>query len=238
MPRLSVNIDHVATVREARKSFEPEPVTAAMLAELGGAEGIICHLREDRRHIQDRDLLLLRKVVTSKLNLEMAATEEMIRIARDVRPDMVTLVPEKREELTTEGGLDVAGNFDSLSRAIAKLKKGDMAVSLFVDAAFHQITAAKEAGGDIVEIHTGRYADAPSEDEATERYEEVLNAARNASDLGLEVAIGHGLTYQNVKRFSGVPEIQEFSIGHSIIARAVMVGIERAVRDMIALIRG
>ena len=238
MPRLSVNIDHVATIREARKTFEPEPVTAAMLAELGGADGIICHLREDRRHIQDRDLLLLRKVVSSKLNLEMAATEEMIGIARDVGPDMVTLVPEKREELTTEGGLDVAGNFDPLSRAILELKKGGLGVSLFVDAALHQIAAAKEAGGDIVEIHTGRYADAVSEDEATERFEDVLNAARNAADLGLEVAIGHGLTYRNVKRFSGIPDIQEFSIGHSILARAVMVGIERAVRDMIALIRG
>jgi len=238
MSKLSVNIDHIATIRQARKTFEPEPVTAALLAELGGAEGIICHLREDRRHIQDRDLALLRKVVTSKLNLEMAATEEMIRIARDVGPDMVTLVPEKREELTTEGGLDVAGNSDSLSRAIAQLKKGGPAVSLFVDAAFHQIAAVKEVGGDIVEIHTGRYADAASEDEASERFAEVLNAARHAADLGLRVAVGHGLTYQNVKRFSGIPEIEEFSIGHSIIARAVMVGIERAVRDMIALIRG
>ena len=237
MPRLSVNIDHVATVREARKTFEPEPVAAAVMAQLGGADGIIVHLREDRRHIQDRDVYLLKEVVSTKLNLEMAATDEIVRIALNVKPDMATLVPERREELTTEGGLDVAGNLSRIAETVSTLKRGGIRVSLFVDPSLDQVAAAKRAGADIIEIHTGAYAEAGSEAEAEQRFRDAAVAARKAYTLGLRVAVGHGLTYHNVKRFTRIPEIEEFSIGHSIISRAVLVGLERAVRDMAALLK-
>jgi pyridoxine 5-phosphate synthase len=238
MPRLAVNVDHVAAIRQARKTFEPDPVIAASLAELAGADGIIVHLREDRRHIQDRDLLLLRKTVTTKLNLEMAATEEMIDVALEVRPDMVTLVPEKREELTTEGGLDVAGREKELAGVVQTLKAGGIRVSLFVDPSGNQVAASQAAGTDIVEIHTGHYAEARGREEAEKQFYRVVWAAREARKLGFEVSVGHGLTYQNVKKFKGVSEISEFSIGHSIISRAVLVGMDRAVREMLALIKG
>jgi len=236
--RLEVNVDHVATLRQARLIDEPDPVTAAALAELAGADGIIVHLREDRRHIQDRDLRLLRQTVKTRLNLEMAATEEMLTISREVKPDLVTLVPEKRQELTTEGGLDVAGQKDFLADYIRKLKEGGLAVSLFVDPNPSQINAAKEVGAKWVELHTGIYAEAESESEAQKLFDELLDAARHARSLGLRVKCGHGLNYQNIKRFRGRQEFEEFSIGHSIISRAVLVGIERAVREMVELIRG
>lgn len=238
MPRLEVNVDHVATLRQARLIDEPDPVTAAALAELAGADGIIVHLREDRRHIQDRDLRLLRETVKTRLNLEMGATQEMLAIATDVKPDLVTLVPEKRQELTTEGGLEVVRNRNFFQDYVRQLKEGGLRVSLFVDPVEAQLDAAKEAGAEWVELHTGTYADAPSRIEATRLFQELLNAARHARSLGLKVKCGHGLNYRNIKPFRGREEFAEYSIGHAIISRAVLVGIERAVREMIALING
>jgi len=238
VPRLEVNVDHVATLRQARLIDEPDPVTAAALAELAGADGIIVHLREDRRHIQDRDLRLLRRTLKTRLNLEMAATQEMLEVAREVQPDLVTLVPEKRQELTTEGGLEVAGNLAALAEYLLALKAADLRVSLFVDPVDPQIQAAKEVGAEWVELHTGTYAEAPTRAEATRLFQELVNAARHARSLGLKVKCGHGLNYRNIKPFRGREEFAEYSIGHAIIARAVLVGIERAVREMIALIGG
>ena len=237
MARLSVNVDHVATVRQARLIDEPDPVTAAALAELAGAEGIIVHLREDRRHIQDRDLRLLRQTVKTRLNLEMAATDEMLAIACEVKPDLVTLVPEKRQELTTEGGLNVIRNLDFLQGYVAQLKGAGLTVSLFVDPDPIQINAAKDAGATWVELHTGTYAEAKDEAEAQKLFDELLDSARHARSLGLRVKCGHGLNYRNIKPFRGRPEFEEFSIGHSIISRAVLVGLERAVREMVELIK-
>ncbi len=237
MARLAVNVDHVATVRQARGISEPDPVTAAAIAELAGAEGIICHLREDRRHINDRDLRLLRATVKTKLNMEMAAVDEMIRIARDVRPDLATLVPERREELTTEGGLDVAANPDHYRGVIDQLGGKDIRVSLFVDPEPDQIQTAQAVGADLVEIHTGHYAEAPDERQAIARFERIITAVQTAVELGLGVSAGHGLNYVNVKRFGSLPQIEEYSIGHSIVARAILVGFDRAVREMIALVK-
>ena len=201
MPRLEVNIDHVATLRQARLTNEPDPVTAAALAELAGADGIIVHLREDRRHIQDRDLELLRQTVKTRLNLEMAATPEMLTIAREVKPDLVTLVPEKRQELTTEGGLEVAGNKAFLKNFVQDLKEVGLRVSLFVDPETAQIEAARDVGAEWVELHTGTYADAITRAEATRLFQELLNAARHARSIGLKVKCGHGLNYRNIKPF-------------------------------------
>jgi len=236
--RLEVNVDHVATLRQARLIDEPDPVTAAALAELAGADGIIVHLREDRRHIQDRDLILLRQTIKTRLNLEMAATAEMIGIAREVKPHVVTLVPEKRAELTTEGGLDVAGHQDHFREAVGQLKEAGIYVSLFVDPQAEHIQAAAAVGADCVELHTGAYAEASSEPAAEQLFAELLAAAAHARQLGLKVKAGHGLDYRNIKRFRGRKEFEEYSIGHSIISRAVLVGLERAVREMIALING
>jgi pyridoxine 5-phosphate synthase len=236
--RLEVNVDHVATLRQARLIDEPDPVTAAALAELAGADGIIVHLREDRRHIQDRDLILLRQTIKTRLNLEMAATAEMVGIAREVKPNLVTLVPEKRAELTTEGGLDVAGHQDHLREAISRLQEAGIYVSLFVDPKAEQLQAAAVVGADCVELHTGAYAEASSEVEAAQLFEELLAAAAHARQLGLKVKAGHGLDYRNIKRFRGRKEFEEYSIGHSIISRALLVGLEKAVREMIALING
>ncbi len=237
MKRLGVNIDHVATVRQARGVAYPDPVAAAALVELAGADGIVCHLREDRRHIQDRDLRLLRETVQTQLNLEMAATEEMIRIALSTKPDIVTLVPERREELTTEGGLDVIKNFPNLKKAIQRLKKGKIAVSLFVDPDPDQIRASEEAGADAIEIHTGHYCEAMTSVQADRELKRILDAVAAASKKNLRIAAGHGLNYVNVRRIAEIQEIEELNIGHSIIARAVLVGLERAVREMIELIR-
>ncbi len=237
LAKLEVNVDHVATLRQARRGAEPDPVTAAALAELAGAEGVIVHLREDRRHIQDRDLLLLRQTVKTRLNLEMAATEEMFRIAAEVKPDLVTLVPEKRQELTTEGGLDVLGQQAFLKDYVRRLQAVGLLVSLFVDPNHDQLNAARQVGATWVELHTGTYAEAPSEAEAVKLFDQLLDAARHARSLGLRVKCGHGLNYVNIKPFRGRPEFEEFSIGHSIISRAVLVGLERAVREMLALLQ-
>ncbi|MFP3927398.1 MAG: pyridoxine 5'-phosphate synthase [Desulfobacteraceae bacterium] len=237
MARLAVNVDHVATLRQARGTDEPDPVLAAGLAELAGADGIICHLREDRRHINDRDLRLLRKTVKTRLNMEMAAVQEMIDIACEIRPDLITLVPERREELTTEGGLNVQAEPDRYREVVAKVKGQGIQVSFFVDPEPLQIEAARMTGADIVEIHTGHYAEARTEEEADERFDRIKRAVEAASGLDLAISAGHGLNYFNIKRFQGLPRIEEYSIGHSIICRAVLSGMEQAVRDMAALVR-
>ncbi len=204
--------------------------------ELAGADGVVVHLREDRRHIQDRDVEILRKTVQTKLILEMAATPEMIDVALEIKPDLVTLVPEKREELTTEGGLDLEGNKDTVSEAVKTLQKGGFPVSLFVDPDLDQIKLAHRIDADFVEIHTGTFCDAETPKERFEAFEKIVNSAKLAHKLKLGVNAGHGLDYQTIKQFEGLLEIDEFSIGHSIIARAVLVGLDRAVREMIALI--
>jgi pyridoxine 5-phosphate synthase len=236
VPRLSVNIDHIATIRQARRGSEPDPVAAAVLAELAGAEGIIAHLREDRRHVQDRDLRLLRETVQTKLNLEMAATREMQRIALEVKPEITTLVPEKREELTTEGGLEVALRTDFMRSYISRLQQGGIVVSLFIDPDDKQIAAAKKTGADWVEIHTGAYANAKTDRDRGREFEKITDAAKLAGSLGLRVGAGHGLNYVNVRKIARIPEVEELNIGHSIISRAALVGMERAVREMKALI--
>jgi len=236
LARLAVNVDHVATVRQARGINEPDPVLAAGIAELAGAEGIICHLREDRRHINDRDLSLLRQTVKTRLNLEMAAVEEMVRIARDIRPELVTLVPEKREELTTEGGLDVNSNPDLYKKVVEELKERGIRVSFFIDPDPVQIEVAGKVGGDVVEIHTGHYSEARTESEAEERFLRIAQSVEIADELDLGISAGHGLNYVNVKRFGVLPQIEEYSIGHSIVARAIYVGFEQAVREMVDLV--
>ncbi len=232
--RLAINIDHIATLREARGGVEPDPVTAAAICELAGAEGIVCHLREDRRHINDRDLRLLRETVKTKLDLEMAATEEIIGIAIETLPELVTLVPEKRQELTTEGGLDVRGHKNYLHDVIEQFHKHEIEVSLFVDPVAAQIEAAKAIGADMIEIHTGEYANARNEKEQLALLEIVRSAARLGSELGLVVNAGHGLNYVNIKPIITIEEIAEVSIGHALISYAVFVGLERAVREMLA----
>jgi pyridoxine 5-phosphate synthase len=224
-------------LREARRITYPDPVTAAALAELAGAACIVVHLREDRRHIKDRDLKILRETVETALNMEMAATEEMIRIASQIKPNVSTLVPEKREELTTEGGLDVLGNRQRVEAAVTSLKGLGIKVSLFIDPDVEQIHVSREVGGDAIEIHTGLFCEAKTPQEVNKELQKVMVAAREAHSLGLEVKAGHGLHYFNVRRIADIPEIEELSIGHSIVARAVMVGMERAVREMIALIQ-
>ncbi|MBI1921061.1 MAG: pyridoxine 5'-phosphate synthase [Geobacter sp.] len=236
MAKLGVNIDHVATIRQARGGVEPDPVAAAAIAELAGADGITIHLREDRRHIQDRDLNLLRQTVKTKLNLEMAATDEMINIALKVKPDMCTLVPEKRQELTTEGGLEVRANLASVKQAVERLQDGGLIVSLFVDPDPDQVKAADKAGADYIEIHTGAYAEARDWKSEDEELEKIENSIRLAAKLGLGINAGHGLNYTNIKRIEAIGGIEEYNIGHSIISRAVLVGLDRAVRDMVELI--
>lgn len=237
MRSLMVNIDHVATLREARGIYYPEPVYAAGIAEMAGASGIIVHLREDRRHIKDRDVKLLREAVRTKLNLEMAATAEMVSIATEIRPDMVTLVPEKRQELTTEGGLDVAGQSRKLSKVVESLRASGIYVSLFIDPRENQLAASKLVGADMVEIHTGTYSDAENEMIRQEELKKIAWSAVRAKELGLGVNAGHGLHYHNVREVAAIKDIDELSIGHSIIARAIFVGLDRAVRDMIELIK-
>jgi pyridoxine 5-phosphate synthase len=234
--RLGVNIDHVATVREARKAREPEPVAAAMLVELAGADGITVHLRGDRRHINERDLQLLRQVVSTKLNVEMAATTEMTIIATRIRPDQVTLVPERPQELTTEGGLDVAGQIQTVRGAIERLRQAGIKTSIFIDPDMAQVQASRQVGANAVEINTGAYAAAPPTERARP-LAGVIEAARAAAALDLEVLAGHGLTYVNVRPIVAIADIVELNIGHSIISRAVLVGLERAVREMLALLR-
>jgi pyridoxine 5-phosphate synthase len=233
--RLSVNIDHVATVRQARRAREPEPVAAALVCELAGALGITVHLRSDRRHINDRDVELLRQVISTKLNVEMAATAEMTAIAARIRPDQVTLVPEREGELTTEGGLDVVANSHAVRRGVHDLRAAGVRVSVFVDPDERQMAASRECGADAVEINTGPYTSAPPPVREPE-LARVVTAARAAAGHGLEVLGGHGLTYVNVQPIVAIPEIVELNIGHSIVSRAVLVGLDRAVREMVALL--
>ncbi len=237
MTRLGVNIDHVATLRQARGVKYPDPVAAAAIVEMAGADGIVIHLREDRRHILDRDVYILRETVKTKLNLEMAATPEMVKIALETKPHMVTLVPEKRKEVTTEGGLNVRGNKAALAKTVTQLKNGGIVVSLFIDPHGKQIETSREVEADFVELHTGRYCDATTKEEEDKEYKNLLDAVGIAFDLDLGINAGHGLNYFNVRRVAEIKEIEELSIGHSIIARAVLVGLDRAVRDMIELIK-
>jgi pyridoxine 5-phosphate synthase len=235
MLHLAVNVDHVATVRQARGTNEPDPVIAAGICELAGAAGIVVHLREDRRHIQDRDVELLRRTVKTRLNLEMAATREMVDIALRIRPDMVTLVPEKRRELTTEGGLNVSGGRKKIGRAIEQLNGGGVPVSLFIDPDPKQIQAAAEISATFVELHTGRYCDAETRDEQSREFDLIRDSAAEAREAGLRVNAGHGLDYRNTQRIAALETIEELSIGHAIISRAVYVGLDQAVREMLAL---
>ncbi len=238
MPYLSINVDHVATIRQARGGVEPDPVQAAGICELAGADGIVVHLREDRRHIQDRDVRLLRQTVKTKLNLEMAVTPEIVDIAVEIVPDLVTLVPEKRKELTTEGGLDVVENAKKVTKAIAKLRKAGIPVSVFIDPDATQIQAALDAGAAFVELHTGRYCEARTEVEVDEQFRLIEQSAELAQEAGLRVNAGHGLDYRNVGPIADLPAIEELSIGHAVISRAVLVGLDRAVREMLAVVRG
>jgi len=237
MIRLGVNVDHVATLREARRGKAPDPVAAAIVAEMAGADGIVCHLREDRRHIKDKDLFLLKEIVKTHLNLEMAATPEMIKLATEVLPDMVTLVPEKREEITTEGGLDIAGNFDWIEDVTRQLSNHNIVVALFIDPDLEQIKAAARVKADYVELHTGAYANAQDLTLATDEFENLRSMAMAASKLSLGVSAGHGLDYHNVREVLRIEQIEELNIGHSIMAKAMMVGMERAVREMLSIIR-
>ncbi len=233
---LGVNIDHIATLRQVRGTPYPEPVEAALLAEKAGADGITAHLREDRRHIQDRDLRLLRETIHTRLNMEMAVTDEMIAIACQIRPDACCLVPEKREELTTEGGLDVRGQFDRVKTACASLAEVGIEVSLFIDPDPMQIEAAHRAGAPVIELHTGSYAEAGAESRERE-LRQIRQAARLASDLGMQVNAGHGIHYHNVEAIARIPQVVELNIGHAIVARAVLTGWVEAVREMKRLMR-
>jgi pyridoxine 5-phosphate synthase len=235
---LGVNIDHVATIRQARQANEPDPIAAAMLAELAGADGITAHLREDRRHIQDRDVRLLRETVSTHLNLEMAATEEMVSIALNLKPDYVTLVPEKRTEVTTEGGLDVAGQLDNLKKVVDQLQSANIPVSLFIDADSAQIKAVQASTAQFIELHTGCYANAKNPVSLATELEHLHQGCLEAISCGLRVNAGHGLTYQNVYPVAMLPGMEELNIGHSIISRAVLVGIDRAIREMKLAMRG
>ncbi|MEF3255876.1 MAG: pyridoxine 5'-phosphate synthase [Deferribacterales bacterium] len=232
MVKLGVNIDHVATVRQARRGKEPDPVHAAVLAELGGADGITIHLREDRRHIQDRDLFLLKEIVKVPLNLEMACNDEIVDIAIKVKPDTCTLVPERREELTTEGGLNVIEHFDTVARTVTRLMDHGIAVSLFIDPDLKQIDKSYETGAEYIEIHTGSYADAVGEENVLIELKKIETAAKHGKEIGFIVNAGHGLNYKNVVEVVKFPYFHEFNIGHSIVSRAVLVGMKEAVREM------
>ncbi len=233
MTKLGVNVDHIATIREARKISEPDPVIAAGIAELAGAQGITVHIRGDRRHIKERDIELLRKTVKTKLNVEMAPTEEMVKIALTLLPDMVTFVPEREDEVTTEGGLDVSLNLEPLKKYIRILKDAEIRVSLFIDPDIDQLKASNKVDADAVEINTAKYSETKNDVDLEKEARKIDEAARIASKLGFEVLAGHGLNTRNVGRISRVPEIVELNIGHSIIANASLIGLERAVKDML-----
>jgi pyridoxine 5-phosphate synthase len=235
---LGVNIDHVATIRQARRAPEPDPIAAAVLAELAGANGITAHLREDRRHIQDRDVRVLRETVSTHLNLEMAATEEMVKIALEIQPDYVTLVPERREEVTTEGGLDIVGQLLRMQSVVDRLQSADIPVSLFIDPDSDQIKASQASGARFIELHTGTYANAVREADRQQQLAQLATGCAEAISLGLRVNAGHGLTYQNVYPVACLSGMEELNIGHAIVSRAVLVGMERAVREMKAAMLG
>jgi pyridoxine 5-phosphate synthase len=235
--KLGVNIDHVATLREARKTFYPDPVYAAVLVQLAGADGITVHLREDRRHIKDRDVYILKEIVKTKLNLEMSLSDEIIKIALDLKPAEVCIVPENRMEITTEGGLDIMKNYEKLKEIIPDFKKNNIKVSLFIDPDISQIEMASKTGVDYIELHTGRYAEAKNEIEREAELKKLIDSAKIATQAGLKVNAGHGLNYQNVVPVARIEEIETLNIGHSIISYAVYVGLERAVKEMLALIK-
>ncbi|MBX2977043.1 MAG: pyridoxine 5'-phosphate synthase [Ignavibacteriaceae bacterium] len=235
--RFTLNVDHVATLRNARGEDVPDPVTAALLAEQSGVDGIVVHLREDRRHISERDLRLLRELVTTKLDLEMAVTDEILEIACDVQPELATIVPEKRQELTTEGGINVIDNIVLLRDAVSTLHENSIAVSLFIEPEIEQIDAAAEIGSDLIEIHTGVFANCKVEEEQFDELEKIRLAAKHAKKLGLGVNAGHGLNYTNMKVFRELTDIDEVSIGHAVLARAFFVGLDRAIKDMIEIIK-
>ena len=234
--RLGVNIDHVASVRQTRRTAYPDPVSAAAICELAGADQITCHLREDRRHIQERDVRLLRQTVSTTLNLELAATQEMLKIAYDIKPDLATLVPERREELTTEGGLDAVHHKDQLKKYVQSLKDADIEVSLFIDPDLDQVRAAHRVEAQAIEIHTGKYCDARGDSERRAELQRIADAANAATKLGLRVAAGHGLNFHNVMALLPISEIVEFNIGHAIVAQSLFVGLDRAVHDMVLLL--
>lgn len=244
MTKLGVNIDHVATLRQARRAPEPDPAAAAVLAELGGADGITVHIRQDRRHIRERDLRLLRESISTRLNVEMAATDEMVGIALDVQPDTATLVPERENEVTTEGGLDLTRNQAEFRRQIARLKEAGIEVSIFIDPDDSQSAAARELGAGLIEINTAAYAEAvpkglkESDPDFQAQLDKIRQAAVHAASLGLRVLAGHGLTYRNVRPVSSLPQIEELNIGHNIVSRAVLVGMESAVREMLRAMNG
>ncbi len=237
MSKLGVNVDHVATVREARKIDYPDPVSAAVLCEGAGADSVVCHLREDRRHIQERDLYRLKDALSIKLNLEMAASEEIIRIALKVRPGQITLVPERRRELTTEGGLDARRHTRRLREVLRRMGKKGICGSLFIDPDKRQIKAARDTGARMVELHTGAYANAKNKKVSDKEYRVLKDSAQFAKKIGFEVFAGHGLNYNNTARLRKISEIEEYNIGHSIVARSIFVGIEKAVREMKALVK-
>ena len=237
MPQLGVNIDHVATLRQARRGFEPDPVTAALICEKAGADGIVCHLREDRRHVQDADLKQLRKVVKTQLNLEMSLNQEIVEIAANIKPDIATIVPERRQEVTTEGGLDVVKYSRRVRQVVRFLQNKGIIVSLFIDAQKDQIEESKKTGARIIELHTGRYAHATTPRSVQQELKKLKTMTSIAASLGLQVSAGHGLNYQNTKAVVGINGIEELNIGHSIVARAVFVGLEKAVKEMIVLCR-
>lgn len=235
MVRLGVNIDHIANIRQARKAVQPDPIAAAVIAEMAGADGITVHLRQDRRHIQDRDLRLLREILQTRLNLEMSAEQEMMEIALSIKPDMVTLVPEKGDEITTQGGLDVIGQKDLLAQQIQTLQISEIPVSLFIDPDLGQVKKARKIGADCIEIHTGLYAAAKTPKQQQEELEKIEQAAKLAKKFTMGVNAGHDLTYRNVTPILAIEEIEELNIGHNIIARAVFVGLEQAIKEMLAL---
>ena len=237
MAGLAVNVDHIATLRQLRGGSYPDPVAAAVLAELAGADGIVVHLRGDRRHIQDRDVRILRRVVQTKLILEMASTTEMLGIALDIKPDLVTLVPERREEITTEGGLDLVVHKTAVTETIGMLQNSGIPVSIFIDPKPEQLKLAHQANANMVEIHTGTFCDATTSKKKKQAFSKIVDAIKLSYKLRLGVNVGHGICYNTIKAFKGLKEIDEFSIGHSIVSRAALVGMERAVREMLALVK-
>jgi pyridoxine 5-phosphate synthase len=237
MAKLGVNIDHVATIREARRIAYPDPIEAAVICESAGCDSIVCHLREDRRHIKDSDLLRLRKSVRTRLNLEMSIAKDIVDIACSVKPDQATLVPEKRKELTTEGGLDVIKYKKQVASVVKRLNENGIKASLFIDPVKEQIVASKETGANVIELHTGEYANAKSVSSASKELEAIIHAVKFSRSLGLEVNAGHGLNYKNTARIACIEGVNELNIGHSIIARAIMVGLKQAVEEMLGLIR-
>ena len=238
MPKLGVNIDHVATLRQARREFDPDPVAAATICERAGADSIVAHLREDRRHINESDIHQLRRVITTRLNLEMSLNREIVQIAASIKPDEATLVPEKRSEITTEGGLDVICHFSRVKKTVAILQNRNIAVSLFIDPIKNQIKRAQESGATVIELHTGRYDHIRTKAAQIQELKKITNMTQYAQSLGLTVNAGHGLKYHNTKAIARIPGIGELNIGHSIISRAIFVGLEKAVREMVKLVNG